>query len=180
MMSQGDSLRIGLLLPVADLYHRLWSDIDESLTRLAGQAAGALRESGLDATCSPAVSLPEQVTAACDDFAAQGIDLLVVALAPYCPSGVLAPALGKSRLPVLLWPMQSMLQLDPKQYDAEMVKLNHGVHAVQDLASVLGKTAKPFGVIHGHHEQTQFVAELKLWRRPVESSGPCRTPNRCR
>ena len=87
----------------------------------------------------------------------------MVALAPYCPSGVLAPALGKSRLPVLLWPMQSMLQLDPKQYDAEMVKLNHGVHAVQDLANVLGKTAKPFGVIHGHHEQTQFVVELKLW-----------------
>ena len=163
MTPHADSFRIGLLLPVADLYHRLWSDIDEALTRLAGQVAGRLGEFGLDIVRSEAVSLPGQVTAACDDFAAKGVDLLVVALAPYCPSGVLSPALAKSRLPVLLWPMQSMLQLDPQGYDAEMVKLNHGVHAVQDLANVLGKTDKAFGVIHGHHEQAQFVAPLKLW-----------------
>ena len=86
-----------------------------------------------------------------------------MALAPYCPSGVLAPALVQSRIPVLLWPMQSILRLEPQEYDAEAIKLNHGVHAVQDLANVLGKTAKPFGVIHGHHEQPDFLGRLKPW-----------------
>jgi L-arabinose isomerase len=163
MTSQADPLRIGLLLPVADLYHRLWSDIDEALRHLADRVVGTLRTAGLDVFCSHAVSVPQQVEIACRDLAAQGADLLLVALGPYCPSGVLVPALVESRVPVLLWPMQSIARLEPQEYDAEAVKLNHGVHAVQDLANVLGKTAKPFGVIHGHHEQPDFVARLRLW-----------------
>ena len=163
MTSQADQLRIGILLPVADLYHRLWSDIDEALERLADQVAGTLRRADLDVLCSPAVSVPQQVEAACDELAGKGVDLLLVALAPYCPSGVLVPALVESRVPVLLWPMQSLRRLEPQKYDAEAIKLNHGVHAVQDLANVLGKTAKPFGVIHGHQEQPDFASRLKVW-----------------
>lgn len=152
-----------MLLPVADLYHRLWSDIDDALEHLANEVAGKFRAAGLDVLCSRPVSVPRQVTAACDELAGKGADLLLVAAAPYCPSGVLAPALAKSPVPVLLWPMQSILKLDPQKYDGEAIKLNHGVHAVQDLANVLGKTAKPFGVIHGHQEQRDFLHELKLW-----------------
>jgi L-arabinose isomerase len=163
MTPPADQLRIGILLPVADLYHRLWSDIDEALERLADQAANTLRRAGLEVSCSPAVSTLPQVKAACDELAGQEVDLLLVAMGPYCPSGVLVPALVASRLPVLLWPMQSLRELAPEQYDAETIKLNHGVHAVQDLANVLGKTAKPFGVIHGHHEQPEFLGRLQLW-----------------
>jgi len=163
MTSPADQLRIGILLPVADLYHRLWSDIDETLTRLAAQVAAGLRGADLEVFCSPAVSVPQQVEAACRELAGERIDLLLVALGPYCPSGVLLPTLVEARIPVLLWPMQSMPRLEPKRYDAETIKLNHGVHAVQDLANVLGKTAKPFGVIHGYHEQPDFVRQLKLW-----------------
>ncbi len=162
-MAQGDKLRIGILLPVADLYHRLWSDIDYGLQRLGGEVAGRLRNAGVDVLCSPAVSTAQQVTAACADFDGNGVDLILVALAPYCPSGVLSPALVQSRVPVLLWPMQSVLRLEPQEYDAEAIKLNHGVHAVQDLANVLGKTAKSFGVVHGHHEQPDFLTRLMPW-----------------
>jgi len=161
--AQPGNLRIGLLLPVADLYHRLWSDIDEVLERLGRQVAGVFREAGLDVLCSPVVSLDQQVEGACGEFAAKGVDLLLVALAPYCPSGVLKPALVESRLPVLLWPMQSIQELEGGKYDADSVKLNHGVHGIQDLANVLGKTAKSFGVIHGHHAQAEFVARIRLW-----------------
>ena len=163
MTSQTDPLRIGLLLPVADLYHRLWSDIDQALESLGAQVANRLRDSGLDAFCSLPVSVPQDVEAACGDLDGKEVDLLMVALGPYCPSGVLVPALTESRIPVLLWPMQSIPRLEPQKYDAETIKLNHGVHAVQDLANVLGKTAKPFGVIHGHHEQTGFPTGLKSW-----------------
>jgi L-arabinose isomerase len=163
MTSQADRFRVGVLLPVADLYHRLWSDIDYALQRLAVGVAERLRGAGLDVLCSSAVSTAQQVTAACADFDKNRVDLILVALAPYCPSGVLSPALVQSRIPVLLWPMQSMLRLEPQEYDAEAIKLNHGVHAVQDLANVLGKAAKPFGVIHGHHEQPEFLSRLKPW-----------------
>ncbi len=160
---QADKPRIGMLLPVADLYHRLWSDIDSALERLGSEVAEKLRSAGLDVCGGPVVSLPKQVAPACADLESKGVDLLLVALAPYCPSGVLVAALVESRLPVLLWPMQSILRLEPEKYDAEAIQLNHGVHAVQDLANVLGKTARPFGVIHGHHEQADFIGQLKLW-----------------
>jgi L-arabinose isomerase len=178
MALQANGPRIGMLLPVADLYHRLWLDIDGALERLAGTVAGVLRGAGLDVCAGPAVSLPAQVAAACTDFESRGVDLLLVAMAPYCPSGVLAPALVESRLPVLLWPMQSLLRLDPAKYDAEAIHLNHGVHGVQDLANVLGKSVKPFGVIHGHHEQPDFVSRLRLWAqagrivRAMETANP--------
>jgi L-arabinose isomerase len=163
MTSPADKLRIGILLPVADLYHRLWSDIDYALQRLAGTVADRLRSAGIDVLCSSAVSAPERVAAACADFDSDRVDLILVALAPYCPSGVLAPALVQSRVPVLLWPMQSVLRLEPQEYDAEAIKLNHGVHAVQDLANVLGKEARAFGVIHGHQEQPDFLGRLTPW-----------------
>ena len=163
--SQSDRLRIGLLLSVADLYHRLWADIDGDLERLGNQVANRFRIAGIEAYYSPAVSTPEKVVAACRDLRSQKVDLLVVALAPYCPSGVLASALAESGLPLVLWPMQSILRLEPERYDAEAVKLNHGVHAVQDLANVLGKMDTAFGVIHGHHEQPDFIEELKHWAR---------------
>jgi L-arabinose isomerase len=163
MTSQADQLRIGILLPVADLYHRLWSDIDQVLEYLAAQVACTLRGAGFDIFCSRAVSVPQDVETACGDLEGKGIDLLIVAMGPYCSSGVLAPALVESRVPVLLWPMQSIRTLESEKYDAETVKLNHGVHGVQDLANVLGKAAKPFGVIHGHYEHLDFVGHLKGW-----------------
>ena len=163
MTAQADPFRMGILLPVADLYHRLWSDIDGALEGLAARVADRLQNAGLEVLCSPAVSLPPQVAVACHELAGKGADLLVVALGPYCPSGVLVPALVESRVPVLLWPMQSIRRLEPEGYDAEAIKLNHGVHGVQDLANVLGKTAKPFGVIHGSHEQPDFADRLKPW-----------------
>jgi L-arabinose isomerase len=158
-----DPLKIGVLLPVADLYHRLWPDIDQALEALGAQVAHRFRGAGLDVFCSPPVSAGQQVETACGDLAGKGVDLLLVALGPYCPSGVLASAVVESHLPVLLWPMQSLRGLEPHTYDAEVVKLNHGVHGVQDLANVLGKTAKPFGVIHGHYEQPDFAARLQPW-----------------
>lgn len=163
MVSHENKLRIGILLPVADLYHRLWSDIDYAVQRLAGSVAERLRGAGLDVLCSPSVSNARQAEAACEDFDHNQVDLILVAFAPYCPSGVLSPALIQSRVPVLLWPMQTLLRLEPGEYDAEAIKLNHGVHAVQDLANVLGKSVKPFGVIHGHHEQPDFFGRLKGW-----------------
>jgi L-arabinose isomerase len=163
MASRADRFRVGILLPVADLYHRLWPDIDHALEHLAGEVAGKLRSAGLDVLCGSVVSVPQQVAVASDELAGKGADLLLVAMAPYCPSGVLAPALIQSFVPMLLWPMQSILTLDPQNYDGEAIKLNHGVHAVQDLANVLGKARKPFGVIHGHQDQPDFLADLKSW-----------------
>lgn len=115
--------------------------------------------------CSSPVSTIETAEAGCKQLDGKKVDLLIIALAPYCPSGVLAPVLEKLQVPVLLWPVQSMYELKPEEYDREVMMLNHGVHAVQDLANVLGKTDKLFGVAHGHLNQTDFKERINSWVR---------------
>jgi len=158
--------KIGMLAGVADLYNRLWTDENHSqLQQLIDETAESLSGDWIEVIKSDIVSTAEQIVSACRKFDAEDVDLLIVALAPYCPSGVIAPALLKRKTPVVLWPMQSMFELVPEQYDRTAINLNHGVHAVQDLSSVLRKSNKTFGVIHGHLQQNDFRDELCRWVR---------------
>ena len=158
--------KIGMLAGVAELYKRLWTPENHSqLQRLVDETAESLSSDWIEVIKSDIVSTAEQVETACRKFGTEDVDLLVVALAPYCPSGVIAPALLKHDIPVLLWPVQSMFELVPEHYDRAAINLNHGVHAVQDLASVLRKSGKTFGVIHGHLQQNDFRDELNRWVR---------------
>jgi L-arabinose isomerase len=161
-----NDLKVALVTPVADLYHRLWPDIDTSLQALAGRVTRALQEEeGLTGSCYAPVSTVTQVSALFEELKGDEIDLVIVALAPYCPSGVLLPALRETRLPLLLWPMQEMFELKPDLYDSETIKLNHGVHGVQDLAQVLAHQGRFFGVIHGHVQQADFRQAVHAWTR---------------
>jgi L-arabinose isomerase len=159
-------LKIALVTPVADLYNRLWPDIGNSLYALAGRMAQALQVKGdLVVTCHRPVSTITQFSTLFKDLEQDELDLVIVALAPYCPSGVQIQALLETRLPLLLWPMQEIFELKPDQYDNETIKLNHGVHAVQDLSGVLARHGRAFGVIHGHVQQTDFRAAVHAWAK---------------
>jgi len=171
--------KVAIVTPVADLYNRLWPDIGKSLYALAGRMAQALQlQGGQIVTCHPPVSTAAQFSMLIQDLARDEWDLVIVALAPYCPSGVQIQALLETPLPLLLWPMQEMFELKPDQYDGEMVKLNHGVHAVQDLAHVLARHGRAFGVIHGHVQQADFRAAVHAWawaghmRRAMQKARP--------
>ncbi|OLS32706.1 MAG: hypothetical protein HeimAB125_05980, partial [Candidatus Heimdallarchaeota archaeon AB_125] len=54
----------------------------------------------------------------------------IVALAAYCGSGVLMHSLTKLDIPILLWAPSSMLKLVPSEYDARVIRLNHGVQRI--------------------------------------------------
>ena len=177
-MNQGKKrLRIGLLPPVADLYVRAWPQICDSLRDFSAQVAEKLREEALDVSLASIVSTEKEVTDACKKLVSENVDLLVVAMAPYCPSGVLAPVLSSVGLPIVLWPVQTMYELDTAKYDRQTVPLNHGVHAVQDLANVLTKRGVNFGVCHGHLAQTDFLEELKIWAKAGRAINAMRNAN---
>jgi len=157
------ALKVGLLGPMADLYNRIWPDIAVSLDRFMAEVAGRLKDMDFEVITTPLVCTDEQVQNACSELDSQNIDLLIVAMSPYCASGVLLGGLSKINAPVLLWPSQSMFELIPESYDIQTIMLNHGVHAVQDLANVLKKNNISFGLIHGHLQQQDFCVELKDW-----------------
>jgi len=169
MNKKTNDIHIGILPGLLDLYNRLAPEADVRLTKSFNQEILNLKADGIKFTLSPIVCTQEQVKAECEKLLERDVDLIVVALAPYCPSGVLAPALLNTNTPVLLWPTQTMFELEPEKYDAEIELLNHGVHAVQDLANTLRKNNKAFGVIHGHWKQNDFKEEFVNWAKAAKA-----------
>ena len=155
--------RVGIMPGIADLYNRLWPEMQGILSKFISQVANDMQTENIKVLTVPAVSTVEAARVACEELRSKDVDLIIVALAPYCPSGVLVPSLAELDTALLLWPVQSMFELEPEKYDINTVRLNHGVHAIQDLANVLGKTGKKFGITHGHLQQDDFKVELQSW-----------------
>ncbi len=144
-----DRPRIGLL----PLYLALY---DESLPALRGEqaaflerVAAGLRESGLDVGVAPICRVRAEVDAALARFSGDPPDLLVTLHLAYSPSLESAEALAAQDLPILLLDVTPDEDFGPG-VDPQALLRNHGIHGVQDLASVLRRLGKPFRVVAGH------------------------------
>lgn len=169
--------RPGLLPVMLDLYNRLAPNLRAELNEFAAELAQALRVEGAEATASPVACTEKEIRAAHDQLLANGAELLVIVHATYAPSGVLAETLTETPLPVLLWPAQTLARLEPDQYDEQAMMRNHGVHGTQDLANVLRRRGRAFGVIHGHHAEATFLASWRAWLAAGRGVRAFRTAN---
>ena len=169
MSESTKDIHIGILPGMLDLYNKLVPDASRLLKKSLEQQVLNLKTYGFEITLSPLVCTKEQVETQCKKLLEKDVDLIVVALAPYCASGILAPALLNINSPVLLWATQTMLKLEPENYDSEIELLNHGVHAVQDLANILRKNNKSFGIIHGHWKQDDFKEDFINWAKAAKA-----------
>jgi L-arabinose isomerase len=141
--------RIGLL----PLYLALY---DSALPTLLGEMApflngvvGAFQSRGVDVIEAPVCRIKSDVAAAVEDFTLQEVDLIVTLHLAYSPSMESVWALVESRLPVL------MLDTTPDPafgLDTDPLQLlyNHGIHGVQDLASMLRRRGKDYWIVAGH------------------------------
>ena len=168
-MKQIQPFRLGILPVMIDLYNRMRGDECRQLKEAAMKAAVALGSETLDVSVGELVATEQQVRSVCEKLLREGIDLLIVGHVAYAPSGELADALVDVDAPVLLWPIQPMLELKPDAYDDDAVFLNHGVHGTQDLANVLRRRGRPFGLLHGHYQQADFCKELLEWARAARA-----------
>lgn len=111
----------------------------------------------------PMVTNRKQMAEACKKLTQTGIDLLLVAHSSYCPSGQIGPELVKSDLPLVLWPIQPMCEINVAEYDLTALLMNHGVHGTMDLANYLNRHKRNYGVLHGHWKEDEFVQTLNAW-----------------
>jgi len=163
-MKKANKVRVGILPGLADLYTRLFNqEVLDELKRFIASLPKVIDSKQIDFEIGRLSSTQEQMKAEAAQLAAQGVDLIVIVLAPYCPSGAVVPAVMESRVPVLLWPAQTMYELIPESLTASQVRLSHGVHAVQDIANMLRKKGKKFGILHGHFREEGFYREFEEW-----------------
>jgi len=169
MQNKTKNIRIGILPGMADLYNRLFPELSRLIKDQLNQLPENLKINDIDYFISDIVCTKKQVEAEYKNLITENVDLIIVALAPYCPSGVLTPTLIKSDLPLLIWPIQNMFRLEPEKYDLTAIMLNHGVHGVQDLANVLRRSNRDYGVIHGHWRQKDFAREILCWAQAAKA-----------
>jgi len=164
MSSLMNKIKVGILPGLADLYNRLFSQeiIDELNTFIAGlpEAIGSDR---IDFEIGTLSSTQAELTDEISKLMDKEVQMILLVLSPYCPSGAVVPAVMKSRVPVVLWPAQTVYDFVPETIDSTGIRLSHGVHAVQDIANILKKHGKKFGVLHGHFREDDFCARLDEW-----------------
>jgi len=155
--------RVGLLPLILELY-------DEHLPEL--RTKQQVLVSGVQEAMSPFCSVSAagisnseaEVCAAVERFEADGCDAVVVLFVAYAPSLIAAEALVKTPLPVVIFNTQVSRWLDRTNI-AEAMLRNHGMHGVQDLASVMLRAGKAPHIVTGHFRSEEALAELEGWLR---------------
>lgn len=157
-------ITIGFIPCLADLYNRLFSVDDiNSLKDYIEDVKCDISSEKLQPEFGRLSSTKAQISSEFKKMISSGAEMIVIMLPPYCPSGAIVPAIIEHNIPVVLWASQKMYEIKPEELTATKVYLSHGVHAVQDIANVLIKSGKSFGILHHQIESPDFIQELESW-----------------
>jgi L-arabinose isomerase len=152
--------KVGLLGLMLELYDRL-PELKPAMIEFAGELVETLSpfaEVAFPGVCNTRAAVDRAVA----DFEAAGQDLIIVVLLTYAPSHIALPALGRTRLPVLIFNTQQLHAVTSETLSVDTLK-NHGMHGVQDLANVLLRAGREFHLVTGHYQDAHTLAEVKAW-----------------
>jgi L-arabinose isomerase len=140
--------RVGLIPLYLELYDRSLPALRGEQEAFLTQVAGSLRAAGLEVAAAPICCVRPAVEAALRSFERERPDLLVTLHLAYSPSLEAADVLAGQDLPVLLLDITPDDDFGPGVDPLRLLR-DHGIHGVQDLASVLRRRGKPYRVVAG-------------------------------
>ena len=97
------------------------------------------------------------MAAAVQALEGDGVDLIITVHLAYSPSLEAIAALVRSQTPLLLLDTTMDAAFGPETAP-DRIMFNHGIHGVQDLASVLRRRGRPFRVVAGHYQNSDVLA----------------------
>ena len=116
---------------------------------------------GIDLVEAPICCVEAEFQDAVAMFERQGVDSIVTVHLAYSPSLESAGVLSKTTLPLVFLDTTMDYAFGPEVEPAR-ISYNHGIHGVQDLASVLNRMGKRYHIVAGH------VTESNALERAVE------------
>ena len=141
--------KIGLL----PLYLKLYDDIRPDLRKDFGPFMAAISEGfrnhGVAVSQGEICRVKEEFGKAVERFEREQVDLIVALHLAYSPSLESADILAASKVPLLMLDT-TMDAAFGRNVSPERIMFNHGIHGVQDLASVLRTRNKHFEIVAGH------------------------------
>ena len=151
--------KIGLL----PLYLALYDDkMPEERAVFSPFLAGlqkALAGQGLDLMTAPVCRVRREIAAAVKSFEKADVDLVVTLHLAYSPSLEAAEILAETRLPLLMLDTTMDAEFTPKTPSGRLM-YNHGIHGVQDLASMLRRLGRRPEIVAGHWEAPEVLPRV--------------------
>jgi L-arabinose isomerase len=148
--------RIGLLPLYLKLYDDVMPQIRETFDPFLGRVCSGLTGRGIAVTQAPVCRTAPEIGAAVERIAREGADLLVTLHLAYSPSLEALDALLAVRMPVVMLDTTMHAAFGPDTAP-DRIMHNHGIHGVQDLASMLRRRGRPYRVVAGHLDDTSVL-----------------------
>lgn len=147
----------GLLPLYLELYDQRLPDMRKVLDPFRDQVADGLRKAGLNVVVAPVVRTREEAFAAVDLLQKSDVDAIVTLHLAYSPSLSSADALASSDVPLILCDT-TMDHGFGRETEFGRMLYNHGIHGVQDLASVLRRMGRHYQVVAGHVSESDVLS----------------------
>lgn len=148
--------RVGLLPLYLALYDEVLPQARAQFAPLLEAVRRSLRDEGCDVAEAPISCVAAEIGAAVERFEREDADLIVTLHLAYSPSLEAADALARSHLPVLMFDTTLDEEFSPRTDPARLM-YNHGVHGVQDLASVLIRRGRRPWIAAGHYRDAALL-----------------------
>ena len=154
-----NTLKVGLLPLYVKLYDEVLPDLAAQVEPFVGRVQEALRAGGVEVLAASIGRTRPDFAGAVAHFETAGVDAIVTLHLAYSPSLESAEVLAGTALPII------MLDTTPdvdfgRDVDPMRLLFNHGVHGVQDLASVLRRLGKPFRLVAGHLDEAEVIPRV--------------------
>jgi len=149
--------RIGLLPMYLKLYDDTFPDLryefDNPLIKIVLEG---FERAGVETVMSGICRQAAEFRKAIHHFEQEDVDLIATLHLAYSLSLESIDALAEARRPILLLDttMDQAFGLDT---DPSRIMYNHGIHGVQDLASLLVRRQIPFEIVAGHPRHSRFL-----------------------
>ena len=141
--------KIGLVPLYLELYDRVLPQMRPVFEPFLAEVEAQFQRRGVAVQRETVCRTKDEVAAAVKRLEDANVDLLVTLHLAYSPSLESIDALVKTKLPILLLDT-TMDESFGAATHPDRILYNHGIHGVQDLASVLLRRGRTFAVIAGH------------------------------
>ena len=148
--------KVGLLGLTLEFYEAGGPELRKGREQFVRQRLVPALAEVADVRFDRAVYTREDVEKTVTRFEADQVDILLVVLLTYSPSLISAPALKRTRLPIVIWNTQELYAVD-ESYSGKELSENHGVHGTHDLCNVLTRARVPFGYVTGHIQDAETI-----------------------
>ncbi|MGI6460458.1 MAG: L-arabinose isomerase family protein [Candidatus Hydrogenedentales bacterium] len=166
--------KVGLL----PLYLKLYDDVDPALRAsfepFLDAIVKGLQERGVSVSLGEICRINEEFAKTVKRFEHEQVDLLVTLHLAYSPSLESAGILAASKLPVLLLDTTPDASFG-QGTSPDRIMFNHGIHGVQDLASVLRRLGRHFEIVAGHHANPDVLDRAAGIARAAQAARYLRT-----